>query len=60
MVRSSIPNLVAPPQGWDNPRGGVIYYRWYFQKKTPKYAKLMIEPYTCDDFNQIYRYFSCI
>ena len=40
------------------PGGGELFYRWYIKKDTSKYAKLMVEPYICDNLHQIYRFFS--
>ena len=36
--------------------GEIFFYRWYFQKEH-EYAKLMVEPYICDNLNHIYRFF---
>ena len=50
---------ILPLQEGSNPPPGENFLTiGIFRKNTSKYAKLMVEPYTCDNLNQIYRFFS--
>ena len=40
------------------PRGEPFFTVSNFRKNTSKYAKLMVEPYICDNLNHNYRFFS--
>ena len=51
----------TPPNGGGGEKlrfGEKFFTVGIFRKNTPKCAKPMVEPYICDNLNQIYRYFS--
>ena len=50
---------ILPPQGGEsNPSGKKFFTVSIFRKNVSKYAKLMVEPYVCDNLNHIDRFFS--
>ena len=51
----------TPPSMGEIPSlGRVIFNIGIFRKKGSKYAKLLTEPYMCENLNGIYRFFSIL
>ena len=47
----------TPPVGWEVAPHWRVFLPLVFSGRTQKYAKLMVEPYTYDNLNQICRFF---
>ena len=47
----------SPRRGGSNPPGEKFFTVSIFRKNVSKYAKLIVEPYICDNLNHNYRFF---